>query len=99
MTEYFAGAGGTSQGAAVVPGLRHVLAANHSRVAMSTHAANLPEVEHDVADLSQVPPRRYRRTEILWASPECTWQPGAAGRPRDDRPQPAVRWCGRAGRV
>jgi site-specific DNA-cytosine methylase len=40
MTEFFAGAGGTSQGAAVVPGLRQVLAANHSRVAMSTHAAN-----------------------------------------------------------
>jgi DNA (cytosine-5)-methyltransferase 1 len=87
MTEFFAGAGGTSQGAAVVPGLRQVLAANHSRVAMSTHAANFPEVEHDVADLSQVTPRRYRRTEILWASPECTWQTGAAGRPRDDRPQ------------
>jgi hypothetical protein len=90
MTEFFAGAGGTSQGAAVVPGLRQVLAANHSRVAMSTHAANFPEVEHDVADLSQVTPRRYRRTEILWASPECTWQTGAAGRPRDDRPQPAL---------
>jgi hypothetical protein len=73
MTEFFASAGGTSQGAAVVPGLRQVLAANHSWVAMSTHAANFPEVEHDVADLSQVTPRRYRRTEILWASPECTW--------------------------
>jgi DNA (cytosine-5)-methyltransferase 1 len=90
MTGFFAGAGGTSQGAAVVPGLRQLLAANHSRVAMSTHAANFPEVEHDVADLSQVTPRRYPRTEILWASPECTWQTGAAGRPRDDRLQPAL---------
>lgn len=90
MTEFFAGAGGTSQGAAVVPGLRQVLAANHSRVAMATHAANFPDVAHDVADLSQVVPRRYRRTDVLWASPECTWQTCASGRPCGDDPQPAL---------
>lgn len=98
MTEFFAGAGGTSQGAAVVPGLRQVLAANHSRVAMATHAANFPDVAHDVADLSQVVPRRYRRTHLLWASPECTWHTGAAGRGRDDDPQPALFDTDRTGR-
>ena len=37
-----------------------------------THAANFPDTEHDCADVSQVDPRRYPTTDVLWASPECT---------------------------
>lgn len=87
VTDFFAGAGGTTQGAAVVDGVKVVLAANHSSLAMQSHASNFPDVEHDVADLSQVEPRRYRRTNILWGSPECTWQSGARGVRRDDHYQ------------
>jgi DNA (cytosine-5)-methyltransferase 1 len=50
----------------VVPGVELVVT-NHSRTAMASHAANFPEVAHNVADLSQVIPRRYRRTSLLWA--------------------------------
>ena len=49
---------------------------------METHAANFPEVDHDVADISQVDPRRTPRTDILWASPECTNHSQAKGRKR-----------------
>ena len=52
----------------MVPGVELVVAADHCRTAMASHAANFPEVAHDVADLSQVIPRRYRRTRLLWAS-------------------------------
>ena len=55
MTDFFAGAGGASRGAAaVVPGVELVVAANHSRTAMASPAANFPGVANDVADLSQV---------------------------------------------
>jgi DNA (cytosine-5)-methyltransferase 1 len=82
LTDLFCGAGGSGQGAAHVPGLELVMAANHWRRAIDTHQANFPGVDHDCADLSQVEPRRYPRTSILWASPECTNHSGAKGRRR-----------------
>lgn len=54
-------------------------AANHWRKAVETHNANHPEADHDCADISQVDPRRYPKTTILWASPECTNHSGAKG--------------------
>ena len=69
VTNFFAGAGGASQGAAaVVPGVELVVARTIAARRWPSHAANFPEVPHDVADLSQVIPRRYRRTRLLWAS-------------------------------
>jgi DNA (cytosine-5)-methyltransferase 1 len=47
------------------------MAANHWTLAVETHNRNLPHADHDTADISQVEPRRYPRTDILWASPEC----------------------------
>ncbi len=82
ITDLFCGAGGSALGAATVAGAELVMAANHSALAIDTHAANFPAVEHDCADLSQVDPRRYRRTAILWASPECTNHSQARGRRR-----------------
>jgi DNA (cytosine-5)-methyltransferase 1 len=82
LTDLFCGAGGSGQGAAHVPGLELRMAANHWRRAIDTHQANFPTVDHDCADLSQVEPRRYPRTSILWASPECTNHSGAKGRKR-----------------
>lgn len=84
VIDLFCGAGGSALGASVVPGVQLTMAANHWALAIETHAANFPDVDHDVADISQVDPRRYRRTNILWASPECTWQSGARGQRRDD---------------
>lgn len=96
VTDLFCGAGGSSQGAEVVPGIQVVMAANHWDLAIKTHQTNYPSVDHDCADISQVDPRRYPRTDILWASPECTNHSGAKGRKRSaqpslfDRPDPAA---------
>lgn len=82
LTDLFCGAGGSSTGAISVPGLTVRMAANHARHAVDTHQANHPDADHDCADLSQVDPRRYPATDILWASPECTNHSIAKGRRR-----------------
>ncbi|APU20896.1 DNA cytosine methyltransferase [Actinoalloteichus sp. GBA129-24] len=76
VTDLFCGAGGSGLGASVVPGVELRIAANHWPLAIETHAANFPGVEHDVEV------RRYPRTNILWASPECTAHSQARGVPR-----------------
>ncbi|MGP4085783.1 DNA cytosine methyltransferase [Streptomyces sp. KR55] len=82
LTDLFCGAGGSSTGAITVPGVTVRMAANHARHAIDTHQANHPDTDHDCADLSQVEPRRYPATDILWASPECTNHSIAKGRRR-----------------
>ncbi|MGH3745785.1 MAG: DNA cytosine methyltransferase [Micromonosporaceae bacterium] len=82
VTDLFCGAGGSSSGAVQVPGVRVRMAANHWALAVETHNTNHPETDHDTADISQVDPRRYPRTDILWASPECTNHSVAKGRRR-----------------
>lgn len=72
ITDLFCGVGGSSEGAEQVDGVRLVMAANHWPLAIKSHQANHPHAQHDVADLSQVEPRRYPRTELAWFSPECT---------------------------
>jgi DNA (cytosine-5)-methyltransferase 1 len=83
MTDLFCGAGGSSTGAVMVPGVSVRLAANHWRLAVDSHNTNHPGADHDCADLSQVDPRRYPRTDLLWASPECTNHSQAKGRKRN----------------
>ena len=82
IADLFCGAGGSGLGASVVPDVQLRYAANHWRQAVETHAANFPDTDHDVADISQVDPRRTPRTDILWASPECTNHSVAKGRKR-----------------
>ncbi|MET9083674.1 DNA cytosine methyltransferase [Streptomyces sp. NPDC004237] len=82
MTDLFCGAGGSTCGALMIPGVRVVIAANHSRHAINTHQHNHPETDHDCADLSQVLATRYPTTDILWASPECTHHTRARGKKR-----------------
>ncbi|MCO1581206.1 DNA cytosine methyltransferase [Crossiella sp. SN42] len=84
VTDLFCGAGGSGLGATAVPGVELVMAANHSPRAIETHQVNFPGCAHDCADISQVEPRRYRATDILWASPECTNHSVAKGRKRSD---------------
>ena len=70
-TDLFCGGGGSATGALDV-GIEVKIAANHWDKAIETHALNHPNTEHDCADISQVEPRRYPKTDILWGSPECT---------------------------
>lgn len=78
VTDLFCGAGGSSTGAAEA-GATIVMAANHWQTAIDVHQANHPDTGHDCADISQVDPRRYPRTDILLASPECTNHSQARG--------------------
>lgn len=82
VTDLFCGAGGSSTGATMVPGVRVRMAANHWQLAVDTHNTNHPEADHACADISQVDPRYFPRTDILWASPECTNHSQAKGRKR-----------------
>lgn len=86
ITDLFCGAGGSALGATAVPGVELRMAANHWQRAIETHAANFPDADHDIANISQVEPRRYARTDILWASPECTNHSQAKGRKRATQP-------------
>ncbi len=96
VTDLFCGAGGSSLGAAGA-GLELRLAANHWQTAIDVHQAHFPDAAHDIADISQVDPRRYPRTDVLLASPECTNHSQARGVSRKqqdpslwDAPDPAA---------
>jgi DNA (cytosine-5)-methyltransferase 1 len=72
VTDIFAGAGGSSTGMIAVPGVRIRTAANHLQLAVDVHNANHPDTDHMCVDLHLEDPRNFPRTDILWASPECT---------------------------
>ena len=84
LTDLFCGAGGSSTGAIAVPGVSVRIASNHWDLAVETHNTNHPDADHLCANLSQIDPRRFPRTDILWASPECTNHSVAKGRKRAD---------------
>ncbi|MFB7890380.1 DNA cytosine methyltransferase [Cellulosimicrobium cellulans] len=86
MTDLFCGAGGSSTGAAGVPGVNIVIAANHWQLAIDVHNENHPNTDHAAADLHQEDPRFFPKTDILWASPECTKWSQANG----SAPLPAI---------
>lgn len=86
ITDLFCGAGGSALGATAVPGIQLRMAANHWQLAVDSHAANFPDADHDCANISQIDPRRYPRTDLLWASPECTNHSLAQGRKRSTGP-------------
>lgn len=78
VTDLFCGAGGSSLGARAA-GFRVEMAANHWATAVEVHQQHFPEARHDCADISQADPRRYARTDVLLASPECTNHSQARG--------------------
>lgn len=80
ITDMFCGAGGSSTGAIQVPGIEVRTAMNHWDLAIETHNANHPDADHVQADISVTDPRYIRRSDILWASPECTNHSRAKGR-------------------
>lgn len=84
FTDLFCGAGGSSTGAIGIPGVQVRIASNHWELAVQTHNENHPDADHLCADLSQINPRYFPRTDILWASPECTNHSVAKGKRRAD---------------
>lgn len=90
LNDWFCGAGGATQGAHAVPGIVPVLAANHDALAISTHSANFPDVEHFKGDIRDLDVARHPYAEIFWASPECTNWSQAKGKPVDFDTQPGL---------
>lgn len=82
LTDMFCGAGGSSTGAVEVPGIEVRTALNHWDRAIETHNTNHPDADHILADIKETDPRYVRRSDILWASPECTNHSVAKGKKR-----------------
>jgi len=83
ITDLFCGAGGSSQGASLAHNDINIkLALNHWQRAIDTHQANFPNALHEQTDISACEPRRYPKTDILLASPECTNHSLAKGKKR-----------------
>jgi DNA (cytosine-5)-methyltransferase 1 len=81
--DWFCGAGGSSQGAHAIPGVRVERAANHWERAIESHAANFPDVDHYRGDIREAPVDKWPVTDIFWASPECPQWSNARGKKRD----------------
>lgn len=83
VNDWFAGAGGSTQGIATIPGVRPIHAANHWAKAIESHAANFPDVDHWKGDIRDIDVRKLPYAEIFWASPECTNWSRAKGKTQD----------------
>lgn len=83
MYDEFAGFGGSSQGAAAVPGVEVVLAANHLPLAVDVHALNFPAADHYLGDVAKADIARFPRADLFWASPACPKWTNARGVRRD----------------
>lgn len=79
VTDLFCGGGGSSTGLMSTPGFEIRIAANHWQLAVDVHNANHPNADHAQADLHEEDPRYFPKTDILWASPECTKWSQAGG--------------------
>lgn len=81
ITDLFCGGGGSSTGAIQVPDVEIKIAANHWQLAVDVHNQNHPDADHAAVDLHEEDPRYFPRTDILWASPECTkWSQASGGK-------------------
>ncbi len=80
ITDIFAGAGGSTSGAIMVPGVEVRVSANHWQLAVDVHQVNHPTTEHACVDLHLENPQFFPRTDVLWASPECTTWSQARGK-------------------
>jgi DNA (cytosine-5)-methyltransferase 1 len=83
VMDWFCGAGGSSQGAHAVPGVRVTRAANHWAKAIDSHEANFPEASHYRGDIRKAPVWDWPVTDVFWASPECTNWSVAKGKRRN----------------
>ncbi|GAA2159909.1 DNA cytosine methyltransferase [Actinomadura napierensis] len=83
LYDEFSGAGGSTQGAAAVPGVRPIFVANHDDTAIASHAANFPDVEHYKGNVVETDITRFPWAAIFWASPACPPWTDARGVKRD----------------
>lgn len=83
LMDWFCGAGGSSQGAHAVPGVRVELAANHWAKAIESHASNFPDTDHYQGDIRDADITRWPTADLFWASPECPKWSVARGKKRD----------------
>ncbi|MFC5027873.1 DNA cytosine methyltransferase [Streptomyces sp. DSM 41987] len=86
--DFFAGLGGSSFGASLVPGIQPVLAANHWDRAIASHSVNFPAVDHFQGDLHAADVAGFPAADLFWASPECPKWSNARGKQRDFDKQP-----------
>lgn len=80
LMDWFCGAGGSSQGAHAVPGIRVARAANHWKQAINTHQHNFPDTDHWRGDIRDAPVDKWPICNIFWASPECPQWSAARGK-------------------
>lgn len=90
-TDLFCGAGGSSLGLEFVccphcgrQLIKVTQALNHWDLAVEAHNHNFPDADHDLHDVEIVPASRFRRTPLLWASPECVHHAYCRGKKSDD---------------
>lgn len=83
LYDEFAGCGGSSQGAASVPGVELILAANHDEWAIKSHSENFPRADHYLGDVRSIDLAKFPRADIFWASPSCPPFSSARGVRRD----------------
>jgi DNA (cytosine-5)-methyltransferase 1 len=93
IVDLFAGAGGTSTGAASI-GCRVVAAVNHWPIAVKSHALNHPRTQHHCEDAAVIDPTTLPAHDLLAASPSCTGHTRARGveQPHHDAAR-ATAWC------
>lgn len=90
LVDWFCGAGGSTQGCAVIPGVQPVVAANHDPIAIESHATNFPDVEHIRGDIKDVDVAKHPYGELKWSSPECTQWSVARGKRADYADNPML---------
>lgn len=90
VMDFYCGAGGSSSGAELVPGVRVRYAINHWQLAIDVHNTNMPHVDHDVIDVTRADPQRYPCTDIAWFSPECTTWSASRGKKVDYAEPPGL---------
>ncbi|PWV82447.1 DNA (cytosine-5)-methyltransferase 1 [Prauserella marina] len=83
LYDEFAGFGGSSQGAAAVPGVELMLAANHHPLAVDVHAMNFPSADHYCGDIAKADIAKFPRADLFWSSPSCPPWTDARGVRRD----------------
>jgi DNA (cytosine-5)-methyltransferase 1 len=81
VTDMFCGAGGSSIGVTAA-GASVRLAMNHWPVAIESHAANFPGIDHACVKIEAANPAWYPTTDVLIASPECDAHTYAGGKRR-----------------
>lgn len=83
LYDEFAGAGGSTTGAAAVRYVTPFQAANHNPLALETHGMNWPGIDHILGDVLDMAITRFARADIFWASPACPPWTDARGKKRD----------------